>query len=250
MLIKMPPTGSIHQSLLSRRVSEANSRADALERMSLKLSKANASNETLLFLSYSFFATRHTAIFTRTTTNNIIEAKFVNTMSGPSVQILAGTLPSPKCLEHDDASIAGRSRRCDHLVMDGHAPVVVVVVSVLVVDVHEAALTLLQLFNLVLKHNTDVMALPQRSVSVHAELHLHEELGPEMVRAHDVECRLGVVMLCHLSHGGEKLRVRLFPNQHVDLLPRSHTPRPDDVDADQDAAHGIHPPKLAVEASE
>mmetsp|Transcript_33031 Transcript_33031/g.87302 ORF Transcript_33031/g.87302 Transcript_33031/m.87302 type:complete len:290 (-) Transcript_33031:36-905(-) len=68
-----------------------------------------------------------------------------------------------------------------------------------------------------------------------------------MVGAHHVHRRVRMVRLRDLPHGAKELWVRLSADQHVDLLEGRHAPGPDDVDADKDAANGIHPPEITVD---
>eukprot|EP00327_Prymnesium_parvum_P012449 CAMPEP_0184387734 /NCGR_PEP_ID=MMETSP0007-20130409/11009_1 /TAXON_ID=97485 /ORGANISM="Prymnesium parvum, Strain Texoma1" /LENGTH=83 /DNA_ID=CAMNT_0026736275 /DNA_START=304 /DNA_END=552 /DNA_ORIENTATION=- len=82
---------------------------------------------------------------------------------------------------------------------------------------HEAAVDLLQPFDLVLQQNPHVMRLAQRRLFGHDDLNLHEELGPEVVRPHHVERGGRVVRLGHLSDNITEGGVGRFADDRLQL---------------------------------
>eukprot|EP00636_Phaeomonas_parva_P011867 CAMPEP_0118875112 /NCGR_PEP_ID=MMETSP1163-20130328/16297_1 /TAXON_ID=124430 /ORGANISM="Phaeomonas parva, Strain CCMP2877" /LENGTH=404 /DNA_ID=CAMNT_0006810571 /DNA_START=320 /DNA_END=1531 /DNA_ORIENTATION=+ len=125
------------------------------------------------------------------------------------------------------------------------ALVVLVVLPRLVVDVHEGALDLVERLDLPLQLHADVVGPPQRRGLRQHHLHLHEELGPEVVRPDDVAEQRAVVVLRHDADRLEELGLRGLAHDHLHLLAARVHPAVDDVERDDDGAGGVDPPEVA-----
>mmetsp|Transcript_2644 Transcript_2644/g.8811 ORF Transcript_2644/g.8811 Transcript_2644/m.8811 type:complete len:256 (-) Transcript_2644:712-1479(-) len=138
----------------------------------------------------------------------------------------------------------------DGLVAEGGVRVVVVDLAHLVVDVHKAAVHLLQPLDLVLEHDSHVVRHAQRRLGQHHDLNLDEEARPKVVRAHEVEAGGGVVRLGHLAHLVEELRVGGAADEELELLHAGAEPRVDNVHRDGDGADGVGEPEGGGELRE
>mmetsp|Transcript_108535 Transcript_108535/g.263873 ORF Transcript_108535/g.263873 Transcript_108535/m.263873 type:complete len:459 (+) Transcript_108535:109-1485(+) len=144
---------------------------------------------------------------------------------------------------------AGRlaARAPEELLLDGHLGVVVVVRPELVVDVHEAALHLLEHLDLVLQRDAGVVALAERGLLGHHDLELHEVLGAEVVGVELVQLHARVVLLGELHDFPQEVGVCPLAHDHLHLLEASSEPGVHDVHGDGDARQGVHDPELRAQ---
>lgn len=93
------------------------------------------------------------------------------------------------------------------------------VVSVLVVQVHEGALHLWDVLQLLLQRLADVMGHAQTHALRKHDVQLHQEVAAEVERTHGVDvANVLVVVHRHPRQLGQEVRPRRVARQHLDLL--------------------------------